>query len=217
VAGGSMLMDQKFERNTALFLFFIGIVLLTFGGLYYYFQLQCSLKFEGDVQQSYQTIRAADQAQIAIDEASMDVGRFLNTTDATNIGNLPELIISAKINIEALTQLTDDNADQQNSLKEMQPLFEKKLTFLNKIVSQYAAGDQAGAIATASDKDRTILTKQIVQKIIDVKHNEVQQLQDFTFKFHNELEKAKLIFLSVGIICVFLFLVSYIVLRRYLK
>jgi CHASE3 domain sensor protein len=210
-------MDQKFERNTILFLFFIGIVLLAVGGVYYYFQLQWALKYESEVQQSYQTIRAANQAQISIDEAAMDVGRLITTTDATSIGNLPELIISAKINLEALTQLTDDNADQQNSLKELQPLLDKKMEFFNKIVAQASAGDHSSAITIANDPERITLTKSIVQKILDVKHIEVLQLTKFTDLFHSELRKAKLVFLTVGILCEFLFLISYIVLRRYLK
>jgi hypothetical protein len=56
-----------------------------------------------------------------------------------------------------------------------------------------------------------------VQKILDIKHIEVIQLIKYTDLFHSELRTAKLIFLSVGILCEFLFLLSYIVLRRYLK
>jgi CHASE3 domain sensor protein len=210
-------MDQKFEKNCLLFLFFTGIVILMGGGIWFYLQLQHALVREVDIQESYQTIRVADQAQIAIDEAGMDVGRFISTTDITNLANLPQLVIAAKINLEALNQLIQDNPDEQKIFKELQALFDKKIEFFTKMIEQSTAGNPAGATLTASDKGRIELTKQIVQKIIEIRHIEVLQLEDAKQGFAVELQRAKLIFLSTGILCVFLFLVSYIVLRRYLK
>jgi CHASE3 domain sensor protein len=128
-------MDQKFERNSILFLFFVGIIILTAGGIFYFMQMQHALLTNNDIHESYQTIRVADQAQIAIDEAAMDVGRFLHT-DAVDLNNLPELIISAQINFNALAQLIDDDATEKNVMKELKPLFDKKIEFLNKVVAQ---------------------------------------------------------------------------------
>jgi CHASE3 domain sensor protein len=209
-------MDQKFERNSILFLFFVGIIILTAGGIFYFMQMQHALLTNNDIHESYQTIRVADQAQIAIDEAAMDVGRFLHT-DAVDLNNLPELIISAQINFNALAQLIDDDATEKNVMKELKPLFDKKIEFLNKVVAQFSSGDKAGAIETAGDKSRTALTLSIRQKIIDIKHIEALQLQAAKFAFQNKLQTSNLVYISTGLICEFMFLVSYIVLRRYLK
>jgi CHASE3 domain sensor protein len=209
-------MDQKFERNSILFLFFVGIIILTAGGIFYFMQMQHALLTNNDIHESYQTIRVADQAQIAIDEAAMDVGRFLHT-DAVDLNNLPELIISAQINFNALAQLIDDDATEKNVMTELKPLFDKKIEFLNKVVAQFSSGDKAGAIETAGDKSRTALTLSIRQKIIDIKHIEALQLQAAKFAFQNKLQTSNLVYISTGLICEFMFLVSYIVLRRYLK
>ncbi|MES2218012.1 MAG: CHASE3 domain-containing protein [Pseudomonadota bacterium] len=210
-------MEQKFKRNSIIFLFFIGIVVLTIGGMFFYWQLQHALRFEKDIQTSYETINAANQAALSIDEAATDLTRFLNTTDADNIGNLPKLVISVKINFAALDQLTRDNTDELNIIKDIKPLVDKKIVFYNTIIAQYATGDKASAMQTSADKERLNINKQIIQKIIEVKHIEVLQLQEAKFNFQNGLQKAEFIFLSTGILCEFLFLISYIVLRRYLK
>lgn len=209
--------DREFERNSLLFLFFLGIVLLTIGGISYYLMLQSTVKANGDVEQTYQTIRAADQSQLAIDEAAMDVGRFLNTTDLGQMSNLPELIISAQINLKALDQWIQGDENEQRMMAELKPMFNKKIDFLNKVVTQFTSGDKAGAMQTAADPERIKLTQQINQKIIDIKHIEVLQLEDLKLNYQKNLQTSILIFISFGIICEFLFLISYIVLRHHLK
>jgi CHASE3 domain sensor protein len=77
----------------------IAIVILAIGSVVTFTQYQNLFRVNADVDESYRTIRAADQALISITEAALKVSSFVLGNDTDTISNLPETIIAAQVNL----------------------------------------------------------------------------------------------------------------------
>lgn len=208
---------HAFIRNTFFSIFLTGIILLLISGILFYQQFQRMLTANENSAISYETLRAANSALNAIHEASLEAGSFLQNDDDEALKNLPEIIIVAQINLSTLGQITQDDKYQQLLFKELTPYVTQKFAFYNKIITQFQAGDKAGALATAGDKGRIPLTKQINQLIGLIKQIEVNQLNGFTNDYKHLANKSLRFLTCTGILCELLFLFSYIGLRKYTK
>jgi CHASE3 domain sensor protein len=172
------------------------MLILTIGGLYSYSEYQRSFQMSHHIIESYQTIRAANQTILSVNEASAEVSALLLTSNLDTIQNLPELIVSAQINLAAL-----------------KPLFENKIAFLQSVVTEYSKGNQAGAIAIASDKNRLALTHQINQLIIDIKHIEIGQLETTTMKSQVKKIRADRDLILAYTVSLLLLLITYAIIK----
>ena len=177
------------KRTINIFLV-IAIVILAIGSVVTFTQYQNLFKVNADVDQSYRTIRAANQALISITESSLKVSNFLLGNDEDTITNLPETIIAAQLNLSVLEQLIQDNDDQKKAFANLLPIFNEKVAFLKEIISKYQAGDRPGALQVASDKNRLLQTSQLMQLLIVIKTIEQQQLQVSNVKFNQEVVSA---------------------------
>jgi CHASE3 domain sensor protein len=189
------------------------MLILTIGGLYSYSEYQRSFQMSHHIIESYQTIRAANQTILSVNEASAEVSALLLTSNLDTIQNLPELIVSAQINLAALNQLIQDEPSQLKFYAALKPLFENKIAFLQSVVTEYSKGNQAGAIAIASDKNRLALTHQINQLIIDIKHIEIGQLETTTMKSQVKKIRADRDLILAYTVSLLLLLITYAIIK----
>jgi CHASE3 domain sensor protein len=210
-------MTRLLKRNVILFFFLLGIVLLTASGVVFYMQFQRTLDYNAASVESYQTIRAANGTILSIDDAAINVGSYLQTGDPANLSNLSEIIISAQVNLSTLHQLIKDDVHQSTLFNQLTPLVDQKIQFLRKIVADTMAGDKRAALEAASSTDRLKLSSQIKQLVTLIKRLEVIQLNHTDIQFKNSLKMANILYLCSGIICLLIFVFTYISLRKYLK
>ncbi len=179
-----------------------------------FYEYQSLFRVNNDIIESYQTIRAANQVIISINEAEIKVGGLLLGNDENGVKNLPEIIISAQVNMTTLNQLIQDNQMEIDFYKQLKPLFDEKVHFLQNILIKYSAGDQAGAIQAGSDKNRLQLTEKISQLIIEIKKIEVSQLENNRAKLDNDMMLANALFILVSLITLGLLMFCYYILNR---
>jgi CHASE3 domain sensor protein len=191
---------KKFLSNFII----LFIIVITVGNLITYSEYQNLFRINGNILESEQTLRAANQAIISIHEAGLKVSAFLLADDGEGMKNLPETITSAQLNLDALKPLIQDTKGQRDAFDELTPLVDEKVTNLNKIFAAYRAGDKAQARRLANDKGRFDLIGKITQKLFIIKKIEVQQLDDSRSKLHDEIIIANSLFMLVNIIIIIL-------------
>ena len=135
----SMKIKDLYKSFISYFLLFSMIALIVCGVMSYVQYNRLSNTYINLIE-SYQTIRAANQTIISLDEAALSVGSFIYKNDATSLVKLPELIISAEVNFSALKQLVFDNKTQTDFANEATPLFYSKMIILTKITKEYKSG-----------------------------------------------------------------------------
>jgi CHASE3 domain sensor protein len=179
-----------------------------------FYEYQSLFRVNNDIIESYQTIRAANQVIISINEAGLKVGGLLLGNDETGVKNLPEIIISAQLNMTTLNQLIQDNQMEIDFYKQLKPLFDQKVQFLQNVLAKYSAGDKAGAIQIGSDPNRLLLTEKIAQFIIEIKKIETNQLEDNRTKLDTDMMVANALFILVSLITLGLLMFCYYILNR---
>jgi CHASE3 domain sensor protein len=185
----SFMITSVSKRTINIFLV-IAIIILAIGSVVTFTQYQNLFRVNAAVDQSYRTIRAANQALISITESSLKVSNFLLGNDEGTISNLPETIIAAQLNLSVLGQLIQDDDNQKKAFATLLSIFNNKVSFLKEIISKYQAGDRPGALQVASDKNRLLQTSQLTQLIIVIKTIEQQQLQINNVRFNQEVVNA---------------------------
>jgi CHASE3 domain sensor protein len=208
---------NTFTRNTLFALFLIGIVLLMIGGILFFQQYQSLISDDDNRNTSYLTLRAANGAIGAITEATLDIDAFIESNDPTAIKNLQQIVIIAQVNLDTLNQLTDDDKYQQILIKDVTPLFNRKIAFLKKIAAQLQADDMPGLRATVAETGSVQLTQQIVKLITLIKHIEINQLNGFTSDARHMVNHSTQFFIGIGALCELLFIFSYVGLRKYTR
>jgi CHASE3 domain sensor protein len=210
------LMMNNFTRNTLFSIFLIGILLLMIGGMLFFQQYQKIISTTDNINTSTLTLRAANAALSAINEATLDVTSFINTSDPNTIKNLSQITVIAQVNLKTLQQLTDDDKYQQILMQQLLPLVDQQIAFLNKLGTQIQSGDVPSTMtAAATNRDNVPQTQKIVSLISLIKHIEINQLNGFTSDSRHLINYSIQLFIITGLICELLFVFSYIGLRRY--
>src|SRR5690348_4928928 len=95
-------MNKVLHRNLISYFFLSGIILLSVFGIILYMQYsQLSNTYNYTID-SYQTIRAANQSLISIDQAALGVSSFLLTKDTESLSQIPNFITAAEANFVTL-------------------------------------------------------------------------------------------------------------------
>jgi CHASE3 domain sensor protein len=191
-------MQTSFNKKMLNNFLIFAIAFVTICNLIAFGEYQNLFKINGDVIESYLTIRAANQTLISVNEASQKVSSFLFAGDNEGINNLPQIIISAQVNLATLKQLTADNAEQTAIYNNLKSIIDQKISYLNNVYGTLSSGNRDAALQLASDKKRFQLTTQIGQSIIDIKKIEANQLEDNHNKFISNLKIANALFLIIG-------------------
>jgi CHASE3 domain sensor protein len=207
-------MKTLLARRITIILFLISILTTFVTGFWAYHKYQSALQVNADIIESYQTLRAANQSLLSINEASMNVSTYIITNDTNTIAKIPELILSAQINLAALNQLIQDTPEQLKISKELTPLFDEKITFLKKITAESAAGNKEMLVKTAEDPNRLVLTNHIIQLIIDIKKIEAAQLENSIRTLQLNKVNANNFYILSGSLDILLLLLSYFCMRR---
>ena len=210
-------MGKPLHKNLISIFLLMGVVTLAFCGIVSYLQYFRLSQSNNELIQSYQTIRAANQSLISIDEAALRVSSFLQTRDASALTQVPQLITTASVNFETLKQLVNDNVQQTELANELSPLFSKKIMFLAKISSEYSSGNIEQALQTASDENRLKQTNEIIQLVVEIKQIEIKQLDGTNANLKIYKMKAWQMIKFLGILSGFLFLCCFYLLNRYLE
>jgi CHASE3 domain sensor protein len=167
--------------------------------------------------ESYQTIRAANQTLISLNLAGLNVSSFLQTNDSQTLKNIPDYITAAEVNFQTLKQLVSDNTIQTNDIEKLTPLFNSKIAYLTEIVDKHNLGQIAQAKEIASDSNRLKLTHDIAELILDIKQEEVKQLDSENATLSAYQANSYKLFLLIGLITSFLFLIFFVLLNKYMK
>lgn len=210
-------MNKTVHKNVFSSLLLLGIIGLIFCCATSYIQYNRLSQTYYNLIDSYQTIRAANQTIISINEAALSISTFLQSQDDQILNKIPEFIISAEVNFQALKMLVSDNSFQTTIANQLTPIFTNKIIFLNQIINEYTAGHVQQAVQLASDKIRLKKTYEIEQLIIKIKQEEIKQLNEsntsLTASKHSFLKMITLMGVLTGVI----FLFCFISLNSYLK
>lgn len=191
-------------------LFFLGaILLLILSGVWVYSLYQSAYEKNAEIIATYQTIRAANRVLLSIDQGTMDVSAFLISKNEDYIKKIPEIIISAKLNIETLQQLIQDNPAEVDIFNKLKPMFDSKVEFLQKIVAAYSSGNQSTIFQLANTKERFELVNDIHQILIFIKQYENGQLEQGTPIYLQEKYQADKFFIILGVLNILLFLIIF--------
>jgi len=210
-------MSITHQKRLAIILCLAAVCLLTVSGILGYLRYAQAFESNAEVIKSYQTIRAANQALISLDEASLEVSTFLFSKNTTGIKNLPELIISAQLNMTTLHALIQDNPIEIKLYNEMRPLFNKKIAILNQTIAIYAAGNNDSALQFASDADRLQLTVSISQLLFEIKKIEIGQLDHSMALYKLKKIDADKFFIFLGSLNVLFLIFNFMFMRRFLE
>lgn len=208
-------MTSKTKKNFICTLFLFEIIFFIFSGVWVYCLYDKVFVASEDMVTSYQTIKAANQAVLSINEAGLDVNAFLVAHDPSELQNLTNAIVSARLNVVTLQQFISDNQTEMQLFAKLQPLLERKIAFLNKVVELSKSGDEAGAVKLAADKERVIVSKAINQVLIDIKKIESGQLDQATPVYKLDEFDANRYFILAGLINVVVMLLIYIGMRHF--
>jgi CHASE3 domain sensor protein len=210
-------MDKQLHKRLISTFLLLGLITLIILGTVAYLQYDRLSNGRDSLIESYQTIRAANQSLISINEAAIDIGVFLQTKDASILKKIPEIITAAQVNFETLEQLIHDNANQLDLFTKLKPLFQSKLLFLTTIINKYDMGKMDESLQIAADKDRLKLTDAITQYIIAIKQLEIGQLDLNNEKLLNFKKDAQRLLIGVGLISAFFFICFCVLLDKYMK
>jgi CHASE3 domain sensor protein len=210
-------MSTSLHKRLTIALFLTAIILLLISGISAYHKFNYVMRVDNDISQSYQTLRAANQSLLSIDEAALEVSTFLLTNNLDAIKNLPEIIVSAQVNYLTLMKLTQDNVNQAQIAKVLKPIFDEKIESLKNIISAYNADNKEAAVKISGDTNRLTKTSQIIQSIIDIKKIEIGQLERSLRQVNLDKEAANSFYIVVGSCNVSLFLFIFVCVRRYLN
>ena len=208
-------MKQSFlKRATSTFLL-TAILSLTLSGIWVYNLYQQVYDVNMDVVTTYQTIRAANQSLVSLDEAAIDVRAFLISDDSNIIKKFPETIITAQLNIETLHQLISDNATELQVFNKLQPLVDAKIAYLEKIIFLYRSGNKTAATTLSADRNRVASSRDIYNLITEIKKLEVGQLDEAAPTYLLMKNEADRFFILFGIVNILWLLLAYICMKRY--
>jgi CHASE3 domain sensor protein len=210
-------MTRISRFNIAAVLYMSAIISLTIAGFWVYNLYQHTFDMNFQVTRDYQTIQAANQSLLAINNVALEVSIFLISKDVNAISKISPLIISANANIAALQQLIQDNPVEIQIFNHLQPLVEKKISFLQRIMTEYTSGNQAAALQLAASKDRIQLTERINQLILDIKKIEMEQMNQSSAAYDQYKIDANKFFILFRTINILLFIFLYLYIRQYLK
>lgn len=207
-------MNRNTCTNVVSTLFLIVILSITLSGIWVFNRYQSIYDMNLDLMTDYQTIRAADQAILSINEASVAVSAFLATNDEEEITKLPEDIISAQLNMQTMRQLINDNKTEQNIYNKLLPMIKKKIEFLQNIIQLYKSGNKQAAFQLASDKSRFPLSDEISRLIIDIRKIEIGQIQQLTPAYQLNKINADMSFIIIGLLNILLLLFTYLLMKQ---
>jgi CHASE3 domain sensor protein len=190
--------NKKFLGNFIIFL----IIIITIGNLITYSEYQNLFLVTRDIQDSGQTLRAANQAIISLHEAGMEISAYLLAGDADGMKKFSETITSVQLNLDALKPLVQDTKEQAEAFNEITPLMQEKNTFFREINSAYEAGNKELLLKIANSKARFELTNSINQKLFIIKKIEMDQLIDSRTKLHTDIIIANILFMLTNIISI---------------
>jgi CHASE3 domain sensor protein len=182
--------------------------------IWIYHLYQVALNSNANMIESYQTIRAANQSILSLQEAELGVNYFVLTGDKEAIKKLSENIISTELNIETLHKLTTDDATEIRLFNILKPLIDEQIQLLQKIVSVYQTRNQQAAIQLVRNKDSLLKNKKIYQLIIDFKQIEQGQLEQATPIYALNKYNADRVYILSGIFNVTMLLLIYLYMRR---
>jgi CHASE3 domain sensor protein len=209
-------MNKGLHKNLLSYFLLFSIITLIITGILSYIQYGRLSNTYFNLIQSYQTIRAANQAIISIDEASLNVNSFLDTHNAALLSKIPELIISAEVNFEALKQLVADNKLQTDLGIEATSLLQDKILFLTKLIKQHTL-EQANQPLLRSDNNSLDLTNRINSLIVGIKQEEIRQLNASATDLMKYKAELNPIIRWLGILSGLLFISFLYLLNSYLK
>jgi CHASE3 domain sensor protein len=214
LAGDGRKMQIAVKKKHIKFILIPCIVAIAIFNFLTFYEYQSLFRVNHDIIESYQTIRAANQVMLSINEAGLKLGGMLYANNETGVKNLPEIIISAQLNLKTMDQLIQDNQIEKDFYSQLKPLFDEKIQFLQNVISKYSAGDKAGAIQIASDPNRIALSEKIGQLIIEIKKIETSQLEDNHMKLTCDMTLANALFILVSLITLGLLMFCYYILNR---
>jgi CHASE3 domain sensor protein len=210
-------MHKVTHKNMIGFFFLAAMAGLSAGIVLFYAQMQSLLQINAQVIQSYQTIRAANRTTLAITDAALRLSIFLNTHEQAIIQKIPEIIISAKVNLSTLGQLIQDDQIQRKMFLELLPLFNKKINFLDNYVTQAMLKNKKTSLEPFSDKSRIVLTYRINELLEGIREQEINQLNSNNKAFLIGEKKLYKIFIFGSILLFCLFLFGFMALNNYFK
>jgi len=178
----------------------IAILILSLGSLMTFIQYQNLFRVNAGIETSYRTIRAANQAIISLNESSLKVSNYLLGADTESINNLDETLIAAQVNFNVVGQLIQDNDLQKNAFRQVTPLFMDKINFLNEIIKKYKAGDRLAALQLESNKKRITENNQITPLIMEIKKEELRQLDANHAIFYKDVVDANGLFATFSML-----------------
>lgn len=204
------------KKLISLFLLF-GILSLIAFVLTAYFQYCRLFNAQNNLVISYQTIRAANQSLISIDEAALNVSTFAQSKDPDILVRILNIIIAAEVNFSTLSQLIQDNKNQRALLNVLTPLFENKINFLNAVLTTMKNNQVDQALQMASDRDRLRSTREIEKLIIQIKQYEISQLEETNERLKIFRYETTLLLTALGLLMGFLFFCFFMLLNQYFK
>lgn len=210
-------MNKTLHKNLMSFFLLFSILAFIISGAIGYIQYYCLSNTYSNLIASYQTVRAANQSIISIDEAALNISAFLDTKDPQTLAKIAGFIIAAKVGFENLKQLVINNEKQRQLIKEVTPLFEEKIAFLSKITEAYSTGNMNQLMLTASDKNRLHLTNSIDALIIAIKQEEIQQLAASNMSIMKYKAKMGYFIVIFGLLGGIFFVCYLLLMNQYLK
>jgi CHASE3 domain sensor protein len=207
------MMTLKSRKRLSIGLLLISIIVLMLSGMWVYSLYQSAFSENIEVVKSFQTVRAANRTQLAIDEVDLNISSFLITHENSSIQKLAESIITIQLNIRTLAQLTQDDPTEIQILNKLQPLIDNKIKFLNELQSNYVANQNNTSVNLISDPNRLPLSAQIISNLAALRNIEISQLDEATPRYELNINTANRYFCVLGILNIFLLLLTFFIAR----
>jgi CHASE3 domain sensor protein len=204
----------RLENNPAKIWFVSLVLIITIVNLIIFSEQENVYRIHKDIIQSYQTIRATNQAMISIGDASAKISDFFLNNNENGLKNLQETIIAARVNLSTLDQLIQDDKAQVTYFNELMGLFTQKITLLEKIIFDFSHGNKRNALLEANDKSRFELTNKINSFLIHIKSIEINELNGSQQAFEKLRLRYTYLTLVENILCICLLILCFSTIKR---
>lgn len=194
-------------------LLIIGMIILFFCGMLVNRQIQHIVKANNWVVHTHQVIDSANTALLNLTDAESRLNYFVLTNDRNSIQVVPEILDTAKKNIDSLVNLTLDNVIQNNRVKELQSVAIQKINFIKGIIDPNNISDRNKFLEQATSEKRKELKKNIPKMVTNINQEEINLLVQRNADALSEIKTSNLLLIIFGLFSELLILLSIIVLN----